>query len=146
MIRSAGVRVLRGLQIRDYDRRTAAAIFCVIGAHLGGASPLNGEGNILGHVRDEGRSSADPNARIYPDRRAADLPHRQRRRGRSALPAGRPGGGDSLLASAETIYNRMCAERPDLLACLFDPIAADRRGEVPEGAKPFMEIPPFSRH
>lgn len=40
----------------------------------------------------------------------------------------------------------MRAERPDLLACLFDPIATDRQGEAPEGAKPFMEIPPFSWH
>jgi hypothetical protein len=55
-------------------------------------------------------------------------------------------GGDSLLVSVETIFNRMRAERPDLLALLFDPIATDRRGEVPEGMKPFMEIPPLSWH
>jgi hypothetical protein len=55
-------------------------------------------------------------------------------------------GGDSLLVSVETIYNRMRAARPDLLALLFDPIATDRRGEVPEGMKPFMEIPPLSWH
>jgi len=52
----------------------------------------------------------------------------------------------SLLVSAEAIYNRMRAERPDLLALLFDPIATDRRGEVPEGMAPFMSIPPFSFH
>jgi hypothetical protein len=55
-------------------------------------------------------------------------------------------GGLSLLVSAESIYNRMRAERPDLLARLFDPIATDRRGEVPPGAAPYMEIPPFSWH
>jgi hypothetical protein len=46
--------------------------------------------------------------------------------------------------SVETIYNEMRATRPDLLALLFDPIATDRRGEVPEGMKPYMTIPPFS--
>ena len=35
----------------------------------------------------------------------------------------------------------MRLECPDLLEKLFDPIATDRRGEIPEGAKPFMEIP-----
>lgn len=55
-------------------------------------------------------------------------------------------GGDSLLVSAEAIYNRMRTERPDLLALLFDPIATDRRGEVPEGERPFMDIPPLSWH
>jgi len=40
----------------------------------------------------------------------------------------------------------MRAERPDLLERLFDPIATDRRGEVPEGMAPFMTIPPLSWH
>ena len=40
--------------------------------------------------------------------------------------------------------NRMRAARPNLLARLFDPIATDRRGEVPEGGEPFMTIPPLS--
>ena len=44
-------------------------------------------------------------------------------------------GGESLLVSAESIYNRMHSERPDLLMKLFDPIATDRRGEIPEGEK-----------
>lgn len=43
-------------------------------------------------------------------------------------------GGRSLLVSAETIYNRMRELRPDLLEKLFDRIATDRSGEVPEGA------------
>ena len=55
-------------------------------------------------------------------------------------------GGESLLVSAVSIYNRMMSERPDLLERLFDPIATDRRGEVPEGAKPYMEIPVFNWH
>ena len=38
----------------------------------------------------------------------------------------------------------MRATRPDLLKLLFDPIATDRRGEVPEGEEPFMTIPPLS--
>jgi hypothetical protein len=55
-------------------------------------------------------------------------------------------GGDSLLVSAETIYNEMGAKRLDLLALLFDLIATDRRGEVPEGMEPYMTIPPLSWH
>ena len=55
-------------------------------------------------------------------------------------------GGDSLLVSAVTIFNRMLEARPDLAKLLFDPIATDRRGEIPEGARPWMEIPPLSWH
>jgi len=36
--------------------------------------------------------------------------------------------------------------RPDLLALLFEPIATDRRGEVPPGEKPYMDIPVFNWH
>jgi len=47
-------------------------------------------------------------------------------------------GGQSLLVSAESIYNRMNADCPDLLRKLFEPVSTDRRGEVPREAKPFM--------
>src|SRR4029079_5515792 len=55
-------------------------------------------------------------------------------------------GGESLLVSTAAIYNEMHRKRPDLAALLFDPIATDRRGEVPEGQKPYMEIPPLNWH
>ena len=35
---------------------------------------------------------------------------------------------------------------PELAALLFEPIATDRRGEVPEGEKPYLEIPVLSWH
>ena len=50
-------------------------------------------------------------------------------------------GGKSLLVSVASIYNKMRASRPDLLALLFEPIATDRRGEIPDGAKAYFEIP-----
>ena len=53
-------------------------------------------------------------------------------------------GGESLLVSAVTIYNEMLKVRPDLVALLFDPIATDRRGEIPEGMQPFFSIPVYS--
>jgi Taurine catabolism dioxygenase TauD, TfdA family len=40
----------------------------------------------------------------------------------------------------------MRRHRPDLLKLLFEPLATDRRGEVPEGQKPYFEIPLFSWH
>ena len=36
--------------------------------------------------------------------------------------------------------------RPDLLSVLLDPIETDRRGEVPEGSKPYFTIPVFNYH
>lgn len=146
LIHGIGFEVLRGLPVENYSQEKAAAIFCGIGAHLGSARSQNAEGHILGHVRNVGADPNDPNARIY------QTSARQSFHTDSADVVGllclreAKEGGDSLLVGAETIYNRMQAERPDLLALLFDPIATDRRGEVPDGMEPFMTIPPLSWH
>ncbi|WP_299356407.1 TauD/TfdA family dioxygenase [uncultured Shimia sp.] len=146
LIHGIGFEVLRGLPIARYSQEMAAAIFCGVGAHLGSARSQNAAGHILGHVRDVGADANDPNTRIYQthDRQtfhtdSADI---------VALLCLQDAqeGGDSLLVSAEAIYNRMRAERPDLLECLFEPIATDRRGEVPEGMLPYMTIPPLNWH
>ena len=146
ILNGVGVEVLRGLPIANYTQKFSAAVFCGLGAQLGSARSQNAQGHILGHVRDVGADAKDPDSRIYQtcERQtfhtdSADV---------VALLCIREAkeGGQSLLVSAESIYNRMKAERPDLLEMLFDPIATDRRGEVPEGAKPFMEIPVLSWH
>jgi len=46
--------------------------------------------------------------------------------------------------SASTIFNELHKQRPDLLELLLQPIATDRRGEVPEGMLPYLLIPVFS--
>lgn len=146
LLHGIGFEVLRGLPVHRYEARFAAAVFCGIGAHLGSARSQNAAGHILGHVRDTGATSRDANTRIYQTAErqsfhtdSADVV------GLLCLRDAREGG-ESLLVSALSIYNRMRAERPDLLERLFDPIATDRRGEVPPGAKPYMEIPVLSWH
>ena len=146
LLNGIGFEVLRGLPVAGYSQEMAAAIFCGVGAHLGSARSQNAAGHILGHVRDIGADANDPNTRIYQTHErqtfhtdSADVV------GLLCLQEAREGG-DSLLVSAEAIYNRMRAERPDLLERLFDPLATDRRGEVPEGMQPFMTIPPLSWH
>jgi hypothetical protein len=146
LLHGIGIEMLRGLPIARYSQELAATIFCGIGAHLGSARSQNAAGHILGHVRDMGADAADPGTRIYQTHErqtfhtdSADVV------GLLCVRAAREGG-QSLVVSALSIYNRMLAERPDLLALLFDPLATDRRGEVPDGAKPYMEIPPLSWH
>lgn len=146
LINGSGVEVIRGLDVSNLSRAQAAAIFCGIGTHLGTARSQNAAGHILGHVRDTGADASDTKTRIY------QTSQRQTFHTDSADVVGllclrdAQEGGLSLLVSAVSIYNRMRAERPDLLERLFDPIATDRRGEVPEGAKPYMEIPPLNWH
>ena len=144
LLHGDGFEVLRGLPIERYSQEFAATIFCGIGAHLGSARSQNAQGHILGAVRDTGASSTDPNTRIY------QTAERQSFHTDSAdvvgllCIRGAREGGMSLLVSAVTIFNEMRERRPDLLEKLFDPIATDRRGEIPEGALPYMEIPVFN--
>ncbi len=146
LLHGRGFEVLRGLPVARYDQRFSATIFCGIGAHLGSARSQNAQGHILGHVRDTGATSKDPNTRVYltAERQtfhtdSADIV------GLLCLQDAKEGG-ESLLVSALSIYNRMRELRPDLLELLFDPIGTDRRGEVPPGEEPFMTIPVLNWH
>jgi len=146
LLLGCGFEVLRGLPVATYSQETAATIFCGIGAHLGRARSQNAAGHSLGHVRNIGVDANDPTTRIY------QTAERQTFHTDSADVVGllclreAQIGGMSLLVSAQTIANRMAVQRPDLLALLFDPIATDRRGEIPDGAEPFMRIPVLNWH
>lgn len=146
LLHGIGFEVLRGLPVATYSHAFAAAIFYGIGAHLGSARSQNADGHVLGHVRDIGADVSDPSSRIYQTSKrqtfhtdSADVV------GLLCIRDARKGG-KSLLVSVLSIYNEMLSRRPDLLIRLFDPIATDRRGEVPEGRKPYMEIPPLNWH
>lgn len=146
LIHGIGFEVLRGLPVEKYKQEFAATIFCGVGAHLGSARSQNAMGHILGHVRDIGADANNPNTRIY------QTAERQTFHTDSSDVVGllcireAMEGGESLLVSTSAIYNEMRSKRPDLAALLFDPIATDRRGEVPEGQKPYLEIPPLNWH
>jgi len=132
--------------VERWGRRRSAVAFYGLGAHLGNAISQNAQGHVLGHVRDMGLSSDDPNVRIYQTHErqtfhtdSADVV------GLLCLQTARSGGASALVSST-TLYNEMRARRPELAACLFEPLATDRRGEVPPGAKPYFEIPVFNWH
>lgn len=146
VLEGRGFALLRGLAVDPADIRRSAIAFFGIGSHLGAARAQNAQGHVLGHVQDLGRSSADPTARIYQTRErqtfhtdSADIV------GLMCLKTAKSGG-LSALVSAVTIYNEIRRRRPDLLPALLAPIETDRRGEVPDGARPYFRIPVFSWH
>ena len=144
VLQGRGFAVIRGLDPAALDRRQCAAAFLGVGAHLGSLRPQNAKGHVLGHVKDLGRASTDPTARLYQtherqtfhtdscDVVALMCLHPARRGGRSSL------------VSSVTIYNEMRRERPDLAFCLFQPIETDRRGEQAPGQAPYFNIPVFN--
>jgi hypothetical protein len=144
MIHGCGFALLRGLPVEKYSEEMASTIFYGFGAHLGLPRKQNAQGHLLGHVRDMGLSSNDPNVRVYQTSErqtfhtdSCDVV------GLMCLKTARSGG-LFMLVSSSTIFNEMRKRRPDLLELLFEPIATDRRGEVPEGMLPYFRIPVFS--
>jgi hypothetical protein len=141
-----GFALWRGLPVAQWGARRCAVAFFGFGTHLGSALSQNSKGDLLGHVRDMGLSSSDPNVRIYQTRErqtfhtdSADIVALLCLREARA-------GGLSALVSSSTLYNEMRRRRAELAAALFKPLATDRRGEVPANAKPYFEIPVFNWH
>ena len=146
VLNGRGFVLIRSLPVERWTRRQAAIAFLAIGVHLGNLRMQNAQGHLLGHVRDLGRSSDDPNTRIYQTR------ERQTHHTDSCdvvalmcLQKAKQGGLSSLVSST-TIFNEMRRRRPDLLRVLMEPIETDRRGEVPEGSQPYFTIPVFNYH
>jgi len=144
VLNGRGFALIRALPVERWSKREAAIAFLGIGVHLGHLRMQNAAGHLLGHVKDLGRSSEDPNARIYQTK------ERQTFHTDSCDVVGllclQPAkfGGLSTVVSSTTIFNEMRRRRPDLLRVLLDPIETDRRGEVPEGSKPYFRIPVFN--
>jgi hypothetical protein len=146
VLNGRGFVLIKGVPVGEWTRRQAAIAFLAIGSHLGALRMQNAEGHVLGHVRDLGRSSDDPHTRIYQTRErqtfhtdSCDVV------GLLCLQTAKSGGLSSLVSST-TIFNEMRRRRPDLLKVLLDPIETDRRGETPDGSKPYFNIPVFNYH
>src|SRR4051812_27336339 len=141
-----GFVLIRGLPVEGRPVADSAASYWGIGTYFGNARSQNAKGHLLGHVRDLGLATSDPNVRTY------QTTERQHFHTDSCDIVGllclRPAkrGGLSSITSSMAIYNVMARQRPDLVARLFKPFPTDRRGEVPEGKKPYFQIPVYNDH
>lgn len=141
-----GFTLMRGLPVADYSTEQICTIFCGIGSYLGIARSQNAHGHLLGHVRDVDADLNDANVRIYQTaKRQTFHTDSSDAVGLLCLQEAMEGG-DSLLVATATLYNEMMKRQPELVEHLFNPIATDRRGEVPQGAEPYFMIPVFNWH
>jgi hypothetical protein len=143
-----GFALVRGLPRERYSDQDCELIYWGFGVHLGRPVSQNSRGHLLGHVRDEGKTIADPTTRMYQTTLKLDFHSDQ-------LPVDVLGlfcvrtakeGGASFLVSALTVHNVLLAERPDLVDVLHRPFNLDWRGEEPAGEQPWYTSPMFSYH
>jgi hypothetical protein len=146
LLQGRGFILLRGLPISTWSREEQAIAYLGIGAWLGRFRSQNAKGHLLGHVKDLGLDIRDPGVRYYQTSRRLEY-HTDSVDvvGLLCLQTAKSGG-ESYLASSMTVYNEILRRRPDLMEALFQPFPTDRRGEVPEGMKPWFDIPIYHRH
>jgi hypothetical protein len=65
VLNGRGFVVVKALPLERWTSRQAALASLAIGVHLGNLRMQNAQGHLLGYVRDLGRSSDDPNTRLY---------------------------------------------------------------------------------
>ena len=144
LLQGRGFVMLHGLDISHYSKQQVAIAYLGLGTYFGSFRSQNAKGHLLGHVKDQGLDIADPRVRFYQTSRklgyhtdSSDLV------ALLCLKTARMGG-ESFIASSVTCYNELLRRVPHLLPKLFDPMATDRRGEVPPGEQPWFDVAVFN--
>ena len=133
LVDGRGFVLLRGLPDDLLGERTAELTLWAVGVHLGIPIPQNARGELIVHVRDEGKDYDDPHVRSYETR--AGLEYHSDSSDLVGLLCRRPArrGGVSTIVSAVAIHDALARERPELAALLHEPWWHDRRtGDGPE--------------
>jgi hypothetical protein len=143
LIDGRGLAMIRGLPVGGMTRTQAALAYWGIGMHFGQAVSQNGQGHLLGHVKDLGGDYADATTRGYMTR--AHMGFHSDRCDYVGLLCLHPAkaGGESRVVSGVTLYNTILERRPDLLAELVKDYCWSRHGEISPGESPWYAMPVF---
>lgn len=141
-----GCVLVRGLPGAEFSVEQMGIIFCGIGRYLGQAITQNAQGDLLGHVRNEGLKYGEKDVRGYQT--SAKLRFHCDNCDVVGLMCVRnaKSGGVSQISSSMAIYNRILEDRSDLLDVLYEGFHHDLRGEQPPGVPPVTQnkIPVYS--
>jgi hypothetical protein len=136
-----GFVLVRGLPVEELGEQGASIAYVVLGVHLGVPVSQNADGDLLGHVRDDGSDPEDPTVRRYLTRLAQ--PFHVDGSDVVGLLCLQPAkaGGLSQIVSSVTVYNELARRRPDLEPLLHEPWYFDRYGEERVGERPWFAAP-----
>ena len=146
--RSSGLTRLRGLPVSDgaYDEDDLRRLFRLIGLCIGTPLSQSARGEQMFSVQDEGFGMGHVKAR-GPNTRAALSFHTDRcdvigflcvRQARS--------GGENMVVSSATVYNRIGRQRPDLLETLCAPFYYQRHNVDTGNRNPWCRHPVFAQY
>ncbi|KAI9026986.1 hypothetical protein DFJ74DRAFT_766304 [Hyaloraphidium curvatum] len=143
LLSGRGFVLLRGVPVDSWPRKVVESAYLALGAHLGSFVPQNSNGDLLGHVKDDGSDPNDPTVRRYRTRE----PQPYHVDGSDAvgllcLVPAKSGGKSSIVSSVE-IYNEVARKRPDLMDLLRVPYYFDSYGQNAPGTDPWFTTPLF---
>ncbi len=146
IMNEAGLMLIRGLPVADWDINTIERAYWGIGHHLGVPGGQNPDNELLGHVKDYGEAKDDPFIRLY--RTTANIRYHCDAADIVGLLCLHPArsGGQSRIVSTVTLFNELLKVHPDLAPRLFKPFRLDGRGERKPGQKPYSMITPCRYH
>ena len=139
-----GIALLRGLPMDDIELIDAAVIYWGIGRHMGVAMSNNPDGDMFGHIRDEGRDYNDPNHRGYQTNVTMDYHCDQTDIVGLLSIQEAKSGGQSKVVSSISVYNEFLSRRPDLVKVMAEPFCWTKHSEMNIDEKPYYESPIFN--
>jgi hypothetical protein len=150
-----GLVLLRGIPVERYAEDELRLLYWGLGRHLGTPRYQNGNGELIGDVRDENRlygvvrevnpmKAGEPRTSRNKARSAGPLRFHTDRVDVVTLLCVRPAltGGLSKVVSTAAVYNTILERRPDLHALLCAPYYHVREGEA-GGKQQFYAMPVF---
>lgn len=141
-----GIVMLQNFPVDRLDEVGRAIAYLGVGAYLGKTTSQNKDGHILGHVKDLGGDYFDPVVRAYKTKAGMQF-HTDSCDyvGLLCLRTAKTGG-ESMVCSSVTVYNRMLERRPDLVEELTRDFYRSRFGEFNPGELPYYKHPMFTFH
>jgi hypothetical protein len=146
LIDGRGFVLIRGIPRHRYSQPEMELLYWGIGMHLGKPWPQNKRGHLLGDVLDQGKTGVEADSRGNEVGGAFDFPYHSDGSdlvGLMCLQKAKSGG-LSTVANAVAIHNDLVRDAPGLAAALYSPQPYDFRGEQPDGARSWYQMPVFT--
>lgn len=145
VMHGTGLVLVRGAPVVGRDEETAARMLWGVGLHLGIPQPQDAAGSLLHHVRDTGVSVAGrDDVRTYETKEAQPWHNDGGDVFMLMCRQVAERGGESLVASAHTVFNRVLERRPALAQVLQETFHFDARGQQLPGRGRVQRVPIFT--
>jgi alpha-ketoglutarate-dependent taurine dioxygenase len=139
-----GMVRLRGFPLDRLSRDESFLAYLGLGSYIGSIEPQNRHGHLVGHVKNFRNEVTQTDSRGYQSHIGSSF-HVDSTDfvGLLCLQEAKSGG-ESRIASSVTVYNRLLAERPDLIEPLMTDFYKTRYGEQISGENPYYKTPIFA--